>query len=420
MNPGSRKPEVDMRFIFNLAARNILRQKRRTILTFLVFTFGIAMYITMVGMIEGYKLQSVENTIRFDSGHVKIRSPEYDAEEPYSLSNIIRSPGEVESVLRSKPYVTAFASRLLFQAEIGNGRDLSQCVVAAVDVSQDSRVFILTNYFVLGGFEEGGVVIGSTLSHDLGVEVGDYVTVYFRSSGGFLDAVDFMVSGIVNAPDPVVNNTMLYITMADAKKYVSAEGVTEISLKTQDYNRDKKYIADLSAALPGYQIFSWRKLSESIEAASLPDTISTYVFVIFIAIIALVGIINTMLMSVFEKIREIGTLKALGMTDREVRNLFVTEGAMIGIAGGIFGIILGALINAYFVYVGYDMAGMIGDTAQNMMANYRLANILYSVWNIPSFIWAFLVTLVTSILASYIPARKTSELQPAACLRTNQ
>ena len=127
-----------------------------------------------------------------------------------------------------------------------------------------------------------------------------------------------------------------------------------------------------------------------------------------------------MLMSVFEKTREIGTLKAIGLTDGEVEKLFPTEGAMIGIVGGICGIILGAAVNAYFVYVGYDMGGMIGDTTQNMMANYRLANILYSVWNIPSFIWAFVVTVLTSMVASYIPARKTSEMQPAACLRINQ
>ena len=84
------------------------------------------------------------------------------------------------------------------------------------------------------------------------------------------------------------------------------------------------------------------------------------------------------------------------------------------------GIILGAGFNAYFVYIGYDMSKMIGENTEQMMAAYRLSKIVYAIWDLPSYFWAFVVTLFASVIASYIPARKTSEMQPAACLRTNQ
>ncbi len=409
-----------MKFIFSFALKNLLRYKRRTLLTFFILSVGIALYILMVGIVHGYKKQSIDNYIKFDTGHLRIRSINFDKDDPYSVSNFMQNAAEVEAVLKTKKYVKAYTERIQFQVDADNGRDSMPCILTGIDLKSDPEVFSLTNYIYKGKLEEGGVMLGKALADDLGLSLNDYVYFTFRNGQGTIDSVEFEVTGLIESTDPMVNNSMGYIMLPDAKKYLNTGWVTAITVITEDLNNDKKYRADLKKDLPQNQIAVWRELTEAIEGAAMQDEITTYIFVIFIAIIAIVGIVNTMLMSVFEKTREIGTLKAMGMTDSEVQGMFVMEGLIIGILGGILGLILGGLVTWYFVAVGYSISDMVGKNNENMMASLRLAGTIRAVWDIPSFIYAFILSVIASTLASYYPAKKTTRMQAAECLRTIQ
>lgn len=409
-----------MKFLLGLAFKNIIRYKRRTALTFLVLSFGIAFYIIMVSMVEGYKKQSIENYINFDTGHLKVRSVQYDEDAPFSQDNFINNYKTVQDVLKSKKYVTAFTERVKFLGEADNGRDAIPCSVIGIDVGRDEAVFNLTNYVTSGKLSDGAVLIGRGLSEDLGFGKGDLFYLTFKNGQGMMDSIELEIGGIIDSVDPIVNSSTVFMTMSDAKKYLNMDSVSEIAVRTDDPGKAGGYAKDLASSLPGFEVVSWEKLSEGIVAASKADEVTTYIFVVFIMIIALVGIVNTMLMSVYEKTREIGTLKALGMEDRSVLGLFMLEGSIIGILGGIMGVILGTLIVWYLVAVGYDMTAFIGKENENLMASYRLAGVLKGTWHLPSIVISFLLSVLTSIAASYYPAKKATRLQPMECLRTIQ
>ncbi len=408
-----------MKFLLLFAVKSVLKHKRRTILTFTVLSVGIAFYIVMVGMVEGYKKQSIENFINFDTAHLQVRTTNFSEDTPSARENYF-DPEPVLDVLRNKPYVTASAVRIRFSAEADNGRDSTPCLVVGVDPANDPKVFNLTNYLTSGGFRKGGAVVGSGLAQDFGLEIGDEIYITFRNGQDTIDSVGVSVTGIVSTGDPIVNNSTLYVPLDDARRYLNTPNVTQIAVKTDNLRKDRGYRADLVKSLPGLDVVSWRKLSESIVAASQADTVTTYIFVVFILIIALVGIINTMLMSVYEKTQEIGTLKAMGMEDGDVLKLFMMEGTIIGLAGGLAGVMLGVLVNWYFVSFGYDMTAMMGQENENMMAAYRLMGVLYSTWDIPSIIAAVVMSIATSLGASYFPAKKATRLEPVECLRTIQ
>lgn len=407
-----------MKYLLSLALKNLFRSKRRTILTFLILSVGIALYIVMVGIVSGYKIQSINNFIQFDTGHIKIRSVNYDREDPYNLNNFITDTSKIKEILNKKPYIISYTDRIQFMAEIDNGRDSQPGIVIGIDEKNDNKVFNLTNYIIKGKIEKHSALIGKNLADDMGVKIGDSLFLTFRNKDGVIDSVEVYVGGVVFTPDPMVNSSTVFITLDEAKEYLAMNGVSEVTIITKEYKNDKKYIKELKNELEDYNILSWRELTQGIEAAAKQDEITTYIFVIFILIIAIVGIINTMLMSVYEKTKEIGTLKAMGMTDREVEGIFVLEGLIIGIAGGIFGLILGGFINWYFVEVGYDMTAILGKQNENIMASLRLAGIIRATWDIPSFFYGFFISVFTSALASYYPAKKTLLMQPAECLRT--
>ena len=409
-----------MKFILNLAFKNIIRYKRRTVLTFLVLSFGIAFYIVMVGMVEGYKKQSVENYINFDTGHLKVRSLQYDEDAPFSQDNLLTNYRRVTDILKEKKFVTAFTERVKFIGEADNGIDSMPCSVIGIDAENDAKVFNLTNYITAGKLFDGAVLIGRGLIDDLGLGAGDTFYLTFKNGQGMMDSIELEIGGIIDSADPLVNSSTVFMTMADAKKYLNTDSVSEIAVRTDDPSKAHVYTRELSKDLPQFQVLSWQKLSEGIVAASMADQVTTYVFVVFIMIIAMVGIINTMLMSVYEKTREIGTLKALGMEDRSVLGMFMLEGSIIGFLGGLMGVILGSLIVWYLVAVGYDRTAFIGKENENIMASYRLAGVLRATWHWPSIVLSFLLSIATSVLASYYPAKKATRLQPMECLRTIQ
>ena len=140
------------------------------------------------------------------------------------------------------------------------------------------------------------------------------------------------------------------------------------------------------------------------------------IFLLMIMVIAVVGIVNTMLMSVYEKKAEIGTMKALGFTDQEVSNLFLFEGFLIGLAGGLMGLILGTLFNSWFYFVGMDITAMMGGQDIGM----PIMGVVRSVWTIGAYFNAMLFATIASIAASYYPAKKVTKMEAMECLRTVQ
>ncbi|MCW8965819.1 MAG: FtsX-like permease family protein, partial [Candidatus Pacearchaeota archaeon] len=139
--------------------------------------------------------------------------------------------------------------------------------------------------------------------------------------------------------------------------------------------------------------------------------IGVMLFLVFV--IAAVGIINTMMMAVFERIKEIGMMRAMGMRDVSIRIAFLFEAAGIGLIGAIFGLVFGSLINSYTYFIGIDVTGLMG----NVEFGYRMINIFRSTWNPPTMIGAFFASIIFAMGASFIPSSKAIDMKVTECLR---
>ncbi len=405
--------------LFKFALKNILRYKRRTFLTFAILSFAVGMYMWMAGVLKGFDDMSVENLINFETGHFKIRTIDFDEEILFSKDNFVTGYEAVIEKLKELPFVTSIATRLTLRGELDNGLDSKPCMAFGIDAQEDHKVFNLNDFVSKGSLTPGGVILGRDLAKDMKVDTGDLVYFTFRTAQGMIDSIELEVSGILNAPDPMINSSTLFMNIGELQGFIELHGVTEIAMKTVDFEKYKKYQPELEKALPGLAVLSWRKLGESFFNITTMKKKGQGVFIMFIAIIGLVGIINTMLMSVLEKKKEIGTMKALGMTDGEVQKIFVWEGFLVGVFGAIFGLILGALFMWYFLVKGFDISAFTGGDA-SMDVGYKVMGIVKAKWDIMSIVTSMTGCVIASVVASFIPAKKTTELQPAECLRTNQ
>ncbi|PKL41374.1 MAG: hypothetical protein CVV44_01695 [Spirochaetae bacterium HGW-Spirochaetae-1] len=405
-----------MKYLVKLSIRNILRAKRRTLLTFTMLTFGVIIYIIVEGMLEGFDQASFKNFIDFETGHFKIRSGTFDEDHPYDTDNYIHDTGSVERKLAALSFVGGYTSRIHFIAEADNSVDSSPVLVTGIDPVRDRDVFSLENFIVTGSLERKGILIGKSLAQDLHTTMGDGLFITFRNSRGMYTSAELTITGLIQTADPRINNSTVFINIGEARELMTVPGAAEISFRVDDFHKTDQYKPILETAFPGMNIRSWRELSTNFTALMEMKKKSSAYILFFIVTIALVGIINTILMSVYEKRREIGTLMALGMDQREVRNIFLFEGFLIGTLGSISGIIIGTLINLYFIYVGIDYTAMLGDKGMG----FNVMGYVKSAWVFSAYAKALIISILASVIASYYPAKKVMKMVPMECLRTVQ
>ncbi len=413
-----------MLYLLKLAFKNIIREKRRTLLTMAVLAFGVGFFLFVDSYLPDVAKMSTKNLIDFETGHYQVRSADYDPDKPYSVSNFIDNYEEIESVLAGKDYVMGYTERINFLGEADNGVDSIPIIVYGVNPERESTVFTTTNFIegnILEGgrsFEDGGTVIGKTLADDLGLQVGDWVYITYRTGQGMIGSVELPITGVINSANPQINSSSAFITISEAQKMLNVDSITEIAIRTPDYKTSAKYQKDIENTLPDNQIWSWQELGKNMIEMFNAKTGASKTLIFFIILIGLIGTINTMLLSVYEKQREIGMLKAIGMRDRDVQRMFMMEGMMIGILGSIAGMLFGTLIQIPMIYKGLDFTVLFGNSGIN--TGFRLMGTLKGSWKLSNYIKAILISIITTTLASYYPARKATKFQAVECLRIVQ
>ena len=239
-----------------------------------------------------------------------------------------------------------------------------------------------------------------------------------RTKYNTFQAIRIEVVGIFDCPNPIVNRNQMFVTMEFAEKHLQSEGTaTEAVFRTKSgknepvLGRVKELLA--SEGLESLTIQTWQELGSDYLAISRSKKGGTKIIIFMIFVIVAVGIINTMMMAVFERIREIGMIRALGMRDRDVVWSFIFESAGIGIIGSLAGLLMGIGFSAYSVYHGLDFTSSFKD----MDYGYRVGTIWYNEWNPKMMVTAVIFGILCSILVSIIPARKAVKMEITDSIR---
>ncbi|MCD6577958.1 ABC transporter permease [bacterium] len=401
-----------------MAFKNLIRYKKRTLLTFLLISFAVAIFIWMDGLARGIREKSFENLINFTTSHFQIRTTGYDEKKPFKRENFINNYGELEKILKNNEEIKSYTERIRFIGEIDNGVDSAPVIVWGINLKKDRSVFNLQEFIKSGHLSKDGAIIGENLAIDMKLKVGDYIYLTTKTLKGFYDSIELPITGIVNAADPQINNSAIFISLKKAQVFINTNGVTEIAFRVKHFKLLLFTIRSIRKKISNYSIIPWNILGKNYIAFAKADWGSGKVFIYLLMIVAFVGILNTMLMSVLEKRKEIGTLKALGMLDGEIEKIFIYEGLLIGVFGFIFGAIMGGLLNIYLVKNGIDFTKLVGSDDAEF--GYKVMGLIHARWSIHQFLDPLIMSLITTFLASYFPAKRTLKLKPAEAIRKSQ
>jgi putative ABC transport system permease protein len=409
-------------FMLTLAWKNLSRYRKRTIITASAIAFGLAVYIFMDGWLKGAETESERNLVLYETSSSRIVTREYWAErERLPLASAIEDPEDVIMALRAAGIPAV--PRTLFGGEAIVEEGSMPVRVIAIDPGRDEDVFAFRSTLEKGRFlvpGESGALLGSWLAEDLGLAVGDALTITTRTRTGFHQAIDLEVVGIINCPNPAVNKGTVFMPLDTADALMEMEGtVTEIDLRYRDYRQANRIntttVAPILASFPSLRVASWKDLSADYLGISSAKKGGSNVILLLVFIIAAVGVSNTMLMTIYERVRELGMMRAMGMRDREIRRLFLLEAAGIGAVGSLAGVALGAAVNAAMVRWGIDFSRFLD--MKTMDIGYRVSGVLRSAWNPSVLVVGLAVGILACVAVAIMPVRRALRMSITDCLR---
>ncbi len=410
-----------MKFIIKLAFQNLTRYKRRTIITSFAIAFGLMMFIFVDSMLQGAEKESELNLKKYETSYLRILHEEYWEDrlmKPLDLN--IEDPDAIIRDLEEAGYtatkrITFTADMILNSADFGEEGNLS-VAVQAVDTVRDREVFDFEGALVEGRFPEAGsdeVVIGSWFAEDIRAEVGYFVSLITRGNGGFYEVMDLEIVGIVNCPNPNVNRSLLMMPFDTADMYLDMGGsATEIDITLPERANVETHAAAVQQFAQGYEVLTWRDLARDYLALAEAKRGGTGTILFLVFIIAAVGISNTMLMAMWERTRELGMMRSLGMKDSSIRLAFIIEAGGIGLVGAVIGTTLGCLANLFLVNHGIDF----GFVTRDMDIGYRVATVMKGVWSVKTLVVSLVSGVVLSMIVAYLPTNKALKMDIPSCL----
>lgn len=418
-----------MKFLWNLAKKNLSRSRIRTSVSIIAIAFAILAVVFARGLINGMLESFFENHIHYKAGHIRVIDEEYKLKERlmslnYTLDGFNgKGYKEMSEKIKLVEGVEQVVPRLKFSAMVSLEDELVSMMGWGVDPLEEIKFMGIDKNITEGRMVQEGnreVVMGAGLLEKIGREVGEKVTILYTTPFGSFKGSTFQIVGKYQSDLQVMNDTLFLLPLGQAQRILEMPGeVTELLLITPDYDKAASVLPGLNELFSRedesgkYTLQIWNKGYDLIELFDFAVKMYNSIY-IFIIILSCFVLVNTLIMIINERTREIGMMSALGLKSREILYLFTMEGATIGILGSALGTVLGGILTKVFSVVGIDYSAAFEGIEST---DFLMSPIYYTVFSLENLVFSFTLGVVITTIACVIPARKAAKLEPTEALR---
>jgi ABC-type lipoprotein release transport system permease subunit len=404
--------------LWRIAIRDLGRNKRRSALTLIAVMLGLALVIALHSFEMGAMQGSVEDNIRVQTGHVQVRAESYEQDKvSLKWEDLLEEPQGLAAQAQSLAEVRAAAPVLWASGILGTVEESVGVRVFGIDplseIEAPFREGLVAGEFLVPD-DRSGVLISRRLANNLGLAAGENVSLLINTSGEQPDEATFTIRGLYDTGLPGFDEATIFMPLVKAQAFTQV-GDRASAVVALLHDREDAVAVASALHAPGLELLTWRDLNQlMVEGMNQAMGFLYLIYLIVLAIVAVV-VANTLLMSVFERTREMGILAALGMKGRQIMMMFVLESATLGAIGVILGVLLGSLGVYYLATKGIYLGDI--DMADVVSADIAFGETIYA-----RFQWADTAVLsavcwIIMLLASLYPAWFATRKEPIDALR---
>ncbi|MCA9566409.1 MAG: ABC transporter permease [Myxococcales bacterium] len=409
-----------MWMLFQLAWRNLWRQGRRSLITATAMSVAVAMCMAMIAFNDGMYGKLFNVMVEQQLGHVQVHHPDYPkAMLPYDT--VPEATATLERI-EALPDVVAAAARLNGAGLVGGKVQAMGAQLVGLDPRRDAAVTKADQQIVEGRFLAEApaheIVLGKGLAKEIDARVGDSVVIVTQAADGSMgndvyDVVGFFSTGSAQMDK---GGTMLHLT--DLQELLALPGqVHGITVIGDDPDAVLTLKDHVKTVVPeGTEVLTWQEASPMAAQLMSTQTAGSAIFLGLVFTVASFGVLNTMLMSVFERTRELGVLKAIGMRPGRIVTLVVFESLLLAALAGGIGLVLGGFLDYLLVVYGLD----VSSNGEGMsFQGVQLDPVMRGEVHASSIAMVVIALLIVSVVASLYPAFRASRLVPVEAMRVN-
>lgn len=409
--------------VIKLAIRNLQRYKRRTILTSTLITLGVIAVLLFISVSGSFKAMMIAQVTDSMLGHLQVHRKGYLASMdslPLDLNLQAAQVARVKKILDGSEAVEAYSPRIRLGAMFSNFTETTNIRLNAVNPEQEmATVPMLAERIIKGNKEglltKGEIIVPELIARGMKVNVGDTIVLVATNKDGSVNGQSFVVRSILEGiSGPGGRDGVIHLSDAKTLLRIEDNEISEFAVRLQNMDSMAQVSAGLHKQLgaiknkadkPVFEVHTWEKLSPFFNIARMINLMTLFIRIMLVAIV-MVSIMNVMIMAVYERINEIGTIAAIGTVPGRILSLFMVEGFLLGLFGTFIGVVisLASIAGLNVVRISFDFGRQKGLLLAPTIAVSEVLTVA-----------AIVITIAA--LASLQPAWKASRMDPITALR---
>lgn len=403
--------------MFPIAARNLLRNTRRSLLTGAAIAFGVILILIMVGIQEGSYEDMIESGVSQLAGHVVVQDERYQSDP--EVERVVQGASAIAQGLQQALPAATIAPRMQLGGLLVSPTSSVGAGLMGMDPAAEATIQKFDDQLVEGAWLEAsdtrGIVIGVAMADRLGVELGDKLVFMGQYGGDEMASRLFRVRGVFETGTAELDGFTALAHLEAAQELLGRGDVAHrVTVHLDDPHRTDEVRALVQERVDarGVVVLTWWEALPQISTLIQVDRVSGDVMLIILGIIVAMGALNTMLMSALERTREFGVMLAIGLKPGQVFRLVLTEGLVLGLAGAAAGLVLGLIALYPLVHYGFDYSAMMGGGQSAEMGGISLSTQIHAAYAPVRMGTYVLGAVVFATLAALYPAVHVARLEP--------
>jgi len=402
--------------ILSVSWRNVWRSRTRSLVIMTAIALGVFAGVYTIAFMLGWVNQKVNSLINTEMSHIQMHHAQYL--ETNEIHNFISNISKIRQEIQNEPEVKAVSARIVATCMISSAEMGSGVQLVGIDPEVEQQLTNIHEKIVDGKYFDGvksnPIVIGEKLAEKLKVKVRSKIVVTLTEMDGTLTGGAFRVVGIYRTTNTTYDEMKAFVRADDLRKLLKIEEDAghEVAILLSVHGAEKQFAEKLRSKYPELQTLAWTQLVPEMEMMNENMNLMMYFFVGIILLALGFGIVNTMLMVILERVKEIGMLMAVGMNKIRVFAMIVLETVFLSLTGGIIGIVLAFIMVSLTQKTGLDLS--IWAEGLNSLG---YDAIIYPTIGFDSAIVVAIMVFFTGLLSAVYPAYKAIRLNPAEAIR---